>query len=161
MKKMPSLSQGHLRIVLFAGLVFRNSLTRAAFIQKGAGQFVGMSEVLFVAQAFHGIKLGGAAGRKRAEDNSNQRRYDDRNDGREARDRNAVFGKKADGEGDSESDKNADQAADERNQNGLGKKLKADFTVGSADRLTNSNLTNTLAHGGQHDVHDSDAAYQQ
>jgi hypothetical protein len=28
---MPSLSQGHLRIVLFAGLVFRNSLSKEAF----------------------------------------------------------------------------------------------------------------------------------
>ena len=114
-----------------------------------------------MAQAFHGIKLCGAAGRKRSEDNADQRRHHDRNDGRKARDGNAVLGEKANRKWDSEPDENADQAANERNQNRLGKKLEADLTVGGANRLANSDLTDALAHRGQHDIHDPDAAHQQ
>src|SRR6202043_888051 len=116
---------------------------------------------LLVAQAFDGIELGGADRGDGAEQNTDQRADGDGNDGRETGNRNAIGGEETDGVGDGESDDDAEDAADEGDENGLGKELKADLAFGGANRFANADLANAGADGGEHDIHDTDAADQQ
>src|SRR6266446_6497212 len=112
---------------------------------------------LLVAQAFDGIKLGGADSGNGAEQNADQRADDDGDDGRQTRNRNAIGGEEADGVRNGESYDDAEDAADEGDENGLGKELEANLTFGGADRFADTNLANAGADRGQHDVHDADA----
>src|ERR1700730_19200248 len=116
---------------------------------------------LLVAQAFDGIELGGADRGNGAEQDADQRADGDGNDGRETENRNAIGGEDADGVGDGESNNNAEDAADEGNENGLGKELEADLALGGADCFADADLANAGADGGQHDVHNADAADEQ
>src|ERR1700719_3716201 len=116
---------------------------------------------LLVAQAFDGIELGGADRGNGAKQDADQRADGDGNDGRETGNRNTIGGEEADGVGDGESNNNAEDAADEGDENGLGKELEADLAFGGADRFADADLANAGADGGQHDIHDADAADQQ
>ena len=79
----------------------------------------------------------------------------------QAGDGDAVFGEEANGVGDGESDDDAGEASDERDQDGLGEKLKTNFAVGGADGFADADLADARGHGGEHDVHDADAADHQ
>ena len=103
---------------------------------------------LLVAQAFYGIELGGAGGWDGAENYADHRRHDDSDDGGQAGDRDAVLGKEANGVGDGEADDDAGEASDERNEDSLGQKLKADFAVGCADGFADADLADAGGHGG-------------
>src|SRR5260370_29665829 len=113
-----------------------------------------------VAQAFHGIELGGASSGHCPEDDADQRRDHDGDNRRPARDGDAVVGQKAYGIGQGEADDDSGDASDERDQDRLSQKLKADFAVGGSDSLAHTDLADARGYGGQHDVHDADAAYR-
>ena len=92
--------------------------------------------------------------KRQAEDYSYQRRDQDGDNGRQARDGNAILGEEADRVGDGEADDDADQASDEGDENRFGEKLEADLAVGGAHRLADSDLTRTGTDRGQHDIHE-------
>src|SRR3984893_5898492 len=129
--------------------------------RRSSNRIYMVTSPLLVAQTFDGIELGGADSRNGAEQNADQRAHDDGDDRGETGNRNAIGGEEADGVGDGESDDDAEDAADEGDENGLGKELEADLAFGGANRFADADLANTGADGGEHDVHDADAADQQ
>src|SRR5216684_7367991 len=116
---------------------------------------------LLVAQAFDGIELGGADSGNGAEQDANQRGNNDGDDGGEARNGDAILGEVADGEGDGEPDDDAKDAADKGDEDGFREELETNLAFGGADRFADADLANAGADGGEHDVHDADAADQQ
>ena len=58
-------------------------------------------------------------------------------------------------------EEHAQQAAGGREHDRLAQELRDDVALLGAQRAANADLARPLGHGGQHDVHDADAADQQ
>src|ERR1700722_11606926 len=157
-KLLPSVSIFYFYLGVRRQIAVHRSKTCAASWAKVAKLY---SQTLFVAQALDWVELRGASGWDGSEDDSDQRRHHDGDDRRPARDRDVVFGEEVHRVRQGQADGDAGDAADERDQDCLGQKLKADFAAGGADRLADSDLADSRGYGRQHDVHDADAADQE
>src|SRR5262245_24992490 len=96
-----------------------------------------------------------------AENYSYERRYGDSNDGREAGDRNAVLGEKAYRKRQRQPQNSSHNSTRERNQYRLSQKLQPDLAPRGANGFANPNFADARTDIGQHDVHNTDAAYDQ
>ena len=80
---------------------------------------------------------------------------------REARHDRVPVRERRDAPGDAEAQQHARDAARERDHDRLGEELAPDVPARGADGAAHADLARPLEHGGQHDVHDADAAHEQ
>jgi hypothetical protein len=88
---------------------------------------------LLIFKGLYGVHLGGAGGWDGAEDDANDQRDAERGDDRPWRDRDGVGGEEAHGQGQGQAYHGADNAAGERDHDGFGEELQADFARGCAE----------------------------
>ena len=112
---------------------------------------------LLVFEGFDGVEAGGAVGGQGAEDDADDDRGGEGDGGGPGVYGDLEWGEEGDGEGEGEAEGSADDAAREREEDGLGKKLEADFLAGGSESLADTNLADAGLDVGEHGVHDADA----
>src|SRR6185437_1182171 len=111
-----------------------------------------------ILERFYRVHLSGAGGGDGAEDHSDQEGGAERDEDGRYGDGEGVVGEEAYGQGQGQSDNSADDSAGERDDDGFGQELQLDLAIGCAQGLADADFADARAHGGQHDVHDADAA---
>ena len=114
-------------------------------------------ERLFVLEGGYGVEAGGGVGGQGAEDDADQDRGGERCERTEPGDGDLDVGEDADADGDGEADDGADEAAGEREEDGFGEELQADFAAGGAEGLADADFLDARLNVGEHGVHDADA----
>ena len=112
---------------------------------------------LLVLERFDGVQAGGAVRGQSSKDDADKDGGGERDDGGEEREGDLEGGQEGDGHRDGEADDGADDTSREREEDGFGEELQADFARGGAEGLADADLFQASLDVGEHGVHDADA----
>ena len=114
---------------------------------------------LFVPEGFYGVEVRGADGRVEAEDDAYRHAYAEGEDKRPEGDDGGHSGEERYDLGGEDAYGDADEAADGREDDGLDEELADYLRAAGAYGSADADLAGAFGDGGEHDVHDADAAH--
>ena len=113
--------------------------------------------MLLVLERGYGVQDSGAVGGEGAEDYAYHDGGGEGDDCGPVVDGDCEGREEARADGDRDADGGADEASGEREEDGFGEELHADFAAGGAERFADADLLDARLHVGEHGVHDADA----